>query len=571
MYSRRLTLALVSGFVGYGAYYAYQGDGALKSQAMFSTKAASIATTAVSATTGAALAGAASTDGTAAADAARTVRSVLIIGANELSTATLVGDGPVSKMTDGSGRRVLEMLSPDQATQRLRQNEESYGINRGKGVLRYDLVQLASNDPIEDDHAEKIVEVPTKSAVGSAASNNSTDWMFWGVFDGHSGWTTSAKLRQTLINYVARELNDTYNAAPVDAGPPADAIESAIKVGFTRLDDDIVNQSAQKVLAQSSKSVAAELLAPALSGSCALLSFYDSKSKLLRVACTGDSRAVLGRRSASGKWTATPLSIDQTGNNLDEVARMRSLHPGEEHVIRNGRVLGGLEPTRAFGDASYKWTRDVSDRLRSSFFGRSQSPLMRTPPYVTAEPVVTTTKIEPENGDFIVMATDGLWEMLTNEEAVGLVGKWIETQAKTASAGSKSGPSTMDKAWAKVSGRKSSAGLPVEAAPDGSTGKNGERTPIRLQQWGISPDDSDRFVVKDKNAATHLVRNALGGTNEEQVSALLTLPAPFSRRYRDDLTVQVIFFGDANGSEAGGDVVVNQEATGPAASIKAKL
>ncbi|CAK7217127.1 [Pyruvate dehydrogenase [acetyl-transferring]]-phosphatase 1, mitochondrial [Sporothrix bragantina] len=568
MYVRRLSVALVSGLVGYGAYYAYQGEGAANGQALFSTKAAATAANAVTATTGASLAGAGAT-GTAAADAAQTTRNVLVIGANELSTGTLVGDGPISKMTDGSGRRVLEMLSPDQVTQRLRKNEESYGINRGKGVLRYDLVQLASNDPIEDDHAEKIVEVPTKSAAGSVVSNNSSDWMFWGVFDGHSGWTTSAKLRQALINYVARELNETYNAAPSDAGPPADAIEGAIKIGFTRLDDDIVNQSAQKVLAQKSKTVAAELLAPALSGSCALLSFYDSKSKLLRVACTGDSRAVLGRRSASGKWTATPLSIDQTGSNPDEVTRMRGLHPGEEHVIRNGRVLGGLEPTRAFGDASYKWTRDVSDRLRSSFFGRSQSPLMRTPPYVTAEPVVTTTKIEPENGDFIVMATDGLWEMLTNEEAVGLVGKWIETQAKAAHA--KSGTSTMDAAWAKVFGRKASGGLPVEAAAESSTGKNGERVPIRLRQWGISPDESDRFVVKDKNAATHLVRNALGGTNEEQVSALLTLPAPFSRRYRDDLTVQVIFFGDGAISEAGGDVVVNQDATGSAASVKAKL
>lgn len=338
-------------------------------------------------------------------------------------------------------------------------------------------------------------------------------------------------MRQALINYVARELNETYKAAPVDTGPPADAIEGAIKIGFTRLDDDIVNQSAQKVLSQKSKTVAAELLAPALSGSCALLSFYDSKSKLLRVACTGDSRAVLGRRSASGKWTATPLSVDQTGNNPDEVTRMRNLHPGEEHVIRNGRVLGGLEPTRAFGDASYKWTRDVSDRLRNSFFGRSQSPLMRTPPYVTAEPVVTTTKIEPEKGDFIVMATDGLWEMLTNEEAVGLVGKWIESQAKAANGGG-SGSSAMDSAWSKVFGRKAGNPLPVEAAAEGSANKNGERTPIRLRQWGISPDDSDRFVVKDKNAATHLVRNALGGNNEEQVSALLTLPAPFSRRYR---------------------------------------
>ncbi len=367
---------------------------------------------------------------------------------------------------------------------------------------------------------------------------------------------------------MACELNETYLAAPGDAGPPADAIDGAIKMGFTRLDDDIVNKAAQKVLGQKSKTMAAEQLAPALSGSCALLSFYDSRSKLLRVACTGDSRAVLGRRSASGKWTATPLSVDQTGSNPDEEARMRSLHPGEDHVIRNGRVLGGLEPTRAFGDASYKWTRDVSDRLRASFFGRSQSPLMRTPPYVTAEPVVTTTKIEPENGDFIVMATDGLWEMLTNEEAVGLVGKWIETQAKAGGSGSSGGKSAMDAAWAKVFGRKPGSALPVEAPAAGSTNKYGERTPIRLQQWGISPDDLDRFVVKDKNAATHLVRNALGGSNEEQVSALLTLPAPFSRRYRDDLTVQVIFFG--HGAPTG-DVVVNQEATGPAAAAKAKL
>ena len=36
---------------------------------------------------------------------------------------------------------------------------------------------------------------------------------------------------------------------------------------------------------------------------------------------------------------------------------MQSEHPPEEadDVIRRGRVLGGLEPTRAFGDARYKW------------------------------------------------------------------------------------------------------------------------------------------------------------------------------------------------------------------------
>jgi len=332
-----------------------------------------------------------------------------------------------------------------------------------------------------------------------------------------------------------------------------------MKAAFARLDDEIVNQSAQQVLKQASKTKAVELLAPALSGSCALLSFYDSRSKLLRVACTGDSRAVLGRRSESGKWAAMALSVDQTGNNPDEVARLRRLHPGEEHVVRNGRVLGGLEPTRAFGDASYKWTREISDRLRQSFFGRTQSPLLKTPPYVTAEPVVTTTKVEPERGDFLVMATDGLWEMLTNEEVVGLVGKWIESQASSTS------NESFDSVWAKMFGSQK-PGLPVESGKSGS-GK-GQKTPVRPRQWGVSPDDKDRFIVKDKNAATHLIRNALGGKKEEQVSALLTLPSPYSRRYRDDLTVQVIFFGY---SEKTGEVVANKDATGPANNIKAKL
>lgn len=42
----------------------------------------------------------------------------------------------------------------------------------------------------------------------------------------------------------------------------------------------------------------------------------------------------------------------------DMQERMRKEHPMSERdtVIRNGRVQGGLQPTRAFGDAVYKWT-----------------------------------------------------------------------------------------------------------------------------------------------------------------------------------------------------------------------
>ena len=350
--------------------------------------------------------------------------------------------------------------------------------------------------------------------------------MFWGVFDGHSGWVTSAKLRQTLISFVARELNTTYKSALEDPAvhfPTPESIDKAIKTGFLRLDHEIVHESVAKVKKAQSKNAAAELLAPALSGSCALLSFYDSRSKLLRVACTGDSRAILGRRGPNGKWTVTPLSADQTGATASEVERLRAEHPGEPNVVRNGRILGGLEPSRAFGDAYYKWTAKTTEDLKRSYFARSQSPSLKTPPYVTAEPVVTTTKVEPEKGDFVVMATDGLWEMLTNEEVVGLVGQWLDTQ------GGVNGQTPQSQSWLK-SWFSSKESLPVEGGP--ASDKTGQRTPIRQQQWGTKTSLDERFVVEDKNAATHLVRNALGGKDTDQLTALLTLPSPFSRRYR---------------------------------------
>jgi pyruvate dehydrogenase phosphatase len=341
-----------------------------------------------------------------------------------------------------------------------------------------------------------------------------------------------------------------------------------MKTAFVKLDNEICLDSVAKLSKNPSKRLAAEILAPALSGSCALMSFYDSRSKIFRVACTGDSRAVLGRRNQqTGKWFATPLSEDQTGSNPNEVARIRAEHPGEDHVIRAGRVLGNLEPSRAFGDAFYKWSRDTQDRIKKHFLGRTPHPLLKTPPYVTAEPVVTSTSVEPAKGDFVVLATDGLWEMLTNEEAVGLVGQWIEQQNRQASSTSSSNTAWLT-SWFKSS---APSALPVEKGGNmDKTGridtgqKGGGEKPIRQQQWDMGEDDG-RFVVEDKNAATHLIRNALGGKDRDMVSALLTMPSPYSRRYRDDLTVEVIFFGEG---EDTGAVLINGEATAQAGNAK---
>lgn len=162
MYFRRLPVALVSSLVvGYGAWYSYNGT---------QTGVPASARSYHSPPTG--------TDASAVP-----TRTVLVVGADELRQGTVVGDGPISKSTSDDGRRIVEMLTSDQATQKLRKLEQSYSVNRGQGVTRYDLVQLPSNDPIEDDHAEKIVQVPNRL---SDAAGDESDWMFWGVFDGHS-------------------------------------------------------------------------------------------------------------------------------------------------------------------------------------------------------------------------------------------------------------------------------------------------------------------------------------------------------------------------------------------------
>lgn len=168
MHLRRFSIAAISTVVASGAWYAYQGDGTVQSLA---TQVRGFASSAISSAH--------------AESPSESTRRALLVSNNHFYTEPLAADEPLSKNTDDSDRRVLEMLTPEQATEKLRKNEESYLVNRGKGVVRYDIVQVPSNSPIEDDHAEKIVEV-SSSAWGNTDGEPNSDWMFWAVFDGHS-------------------------------------------------------------------------------------------------------------------------------------------------------------------------------------------------------------------------------------------------------------------------------------------------------------------------------------------------------------------------------------------------
>ncbi|KAJ5793566.1 Protein phosphatase 2C [Penicillium paradoxum] len=390
--------------------------------------------------------------------------------------------------------------SKDDVTQMISKDAYSFQVRDVTGINRYDGTQLASNSPCEDRFIHGKLSSPWSDG----------EWLSWGVFDGHAGWQTADLLTRQLLPLVRNRLSKIQR--PLDGSKVADkAIQRAIINGFMDLDDSIIMTAQATSESKDSLQDKAKKLAPAYSGSCALLSLYDSNTGKLHVACTGDSRAVLGQKDSDGKWEVIPLSIDQTGYNEEEVARLYKEHPDEEDIVKNGRVLG-IAVSRAFGDSRWKWPIDLQSDMKRKFNG--PAPLtprydVRTPPYLTAEPVVTSTKIDPNKPSFLIMASDGLWDNISSKQSVDLVAKWLELGKKETS---KLEPS-------------------YEQCDFGKFRKD--------LDWRF---EEGRTTVEDENAAVHLVRNSLGGNYHELIAGRLAFGPPFSRRIRDDITVQVVFF-----------------------------
>jgi pyruvate dehydrogenase phosphatase len=348
-------------------------------------------------------------------------------------------------------------------------------------------------------------------------------WQFAGVFEGHRALRTSQTLAHRLLFYLLEHLekfymeyNDGFEFDTISADgtrwrdPPSDQIDDAVKTAFRATDRFYVHHLVDEALSSESaapRGLAFDNLMHALSGSTALISFYDNQTRQLRIACTGTSRALLGRRAKDARgdtiYEVHVLSEDQTPENPKEVARIRSEHPGES-LFKDGRYFG-LRTTRAFGHAHLKLPHEDMERMRR-FDGPTADEhlpanVLKTPPYLTVEPVIVTTDVQP--GDFLIMATEGLWQWLTNAEAVGLVGMWLDEPLA-----SKSG---YDDPIARDA-------LPVRIDED--------KTP-RWKRWGTQK----RFVNVDGNAATHLLRNALGAANIDTASALLSLEPPWAQQY----------------------------------------
>ncbi|KAI3926940.1 hypothetical protein MKX01_032855 [Papaver californicum] len=241
--------------------------------------------------------------------------------------------------------------------------------------------------------ANEIIEDHSQVEIGK----NST---FIGVYDGHGGPEASRFVRDHLFLHLMRLARENGNISEDVLGNAFSATED----GFLTL---VRRTCGIKPLI-------------AAVGSCCLVGVIWKG--MLYIANLGDSRAVIGSLGRSNKIIAEQLTRDHNAS-LEEVRQeLKSQHPDDSQivVVKHGvwRVKGIIQVSRSIGDAYLKRPEFSLDPSFPRF--RLTEPLGR--PVLSAVPSIYTRAVRPQD-KFLIFASDGLWEHLTNQEAVDIVHK----------------------------------------------------------------------------------------------------------------------------------------------------
>lgn len=188
---------------------------------------------------------------------------------------------------------------------------------------------------------------------------------FFGVFDGHGG--------MAAMNFVSEKLGNNIVSAleRVKEDDEEGKFETAIKVGYMNTDREFLSQGLS-------------------SGTCAATVLLRNGE--LYASNVGDCRVVMSK-----KGIANVLTSDLRPEREDERIRIENM--GGYVSCHNGvwRVQDSLAISRAIGDANMK-------------------------EWIISEP--ETRKIQLDRDcEFLIMASDGLWDKVSNQEAVDVVMK----------------------------------------------------------------------------------------------------------------------------------------------------
>ncbi|XP_065851477.1 protein phosphatase 2C 56 [Euphorbia lathyris] len=210
---------------------------------------------------------------------------------------------------------------------------------------------------------------------------------FFGVYDGHGGAQVADYCSKRVHLALAEEIETAK--AGLSENSWQDQWENALSNCFKKVDAETGEGG--------------EEIAPETAGSTAVVSVVSPSHVI--VANCGDSRAVLCR----GK-VAMPLSVDHKPDREDEYARIEAA--GGKIISWNGsRVFGVLAMSRSIGDKYLK-------------------------PWIIPDPEVTFTARAKED-ECLILASDGLWDVITDQEACDIARRrillWHKKNADTLS------------------------------------------------------------------------------------------------------------------------------------------
>ena len=221
--------------------------------------------------------------------------------------------------------------------------------------------------------------------------------MLFGVFDGHGG--------KEVAEFVSRHfcIELVNNRAFKDGN-----YEQALKDTFLRMDELLRTPEGLKETLRIARDLpdnypvqpdASQMMA----GCTSVVALIHGST--IYVANAGDSRCVVNR---DGR--ALEMSIDHKPELPGE--RDRILKAGG--MVEDGRVMGNLNLSRSIGDLEYK--------RNNSLPAKDQM--------ITAFPEVKIEQLG--NRDlFMVLACDGVWDMLTSQECINFVAQRINNKSLT--------------------------------------------------------------------------------------------------------------------------------------------
>lgn len=200
------------------------------------------------------------------------------------------------------------------------------------------------------------------------------DWSFFAVFDGHAGAMASEYCAKQLLAAIVE--SDELKKYDPESVPSPNDVKSAIKEGFLKLDETMRKRPEVERGEDKSGSTAVAVIV--------------SPNHYFFANC-GDSRAIL----ISNGQVKYHTCDHKPGNPAE---RERITAAGGSVMIQ--RVNGSLAVSRALGDFEYKNVQ-----------GKGPCEQLVSP-----EPEIHMIERIKDKDQMIVLACDGIWDVMSNEE-----------------------------------------------------------------------------------------------------------------------------------------------------------